>query len=280
MGVGKSRETGLPIGPGHERLVRPNRTEFVFDRAIGNKLTDTAIDQRVRNPAEPMMSARTSRSKSDSPPHLPQPWPDQKAYDSFYRQVGRFGDYTETDYSPWKEIRIPGGASAEEVYRRLPSDLDIEFGGYLTKTRIRFVACNPRHAWMPKSKACTFHSHPTKIQNAEPDVPSPEDLRSFLLNRHWRTITVGRSILWVCEKTPQALDVVRQLYEWESGNLVRMCLKLETEYPDSWEHEFVKLGLRQLGLTVSRDVREWGRVWKQGLEDHLGLRVTVIDRDF
>ncbi len=43
MGAGKFRATGLPLGTGRERLARPNRTDVVLDRAIGNKLADTAI---------------------------------------------------------------------------------------------------------------------------------------------------------------------------------------------------------------------------------------------
>ena len=225
------------------------------------------------------MSRRRNRSKCDLVPHLPRPWPDQDAYDAFYREVNPYGDYSEKD-TPWREIRIPRGASAEDVYHRLPSDLDFEYGGYLTRTRIRFVACDPRAAWMPRSKACTFHSHPTKIQNAEPDLPSPADIRSFLMNRHWRTITVGRSILWACDKTPRTLAVVRRLFEWESANMVRTAQELEQKYPDTWEDEFRELELRQIGLTIPRDRRRWGRVWQQRFHDSLGLRVTVLEREY
>lgn len=224
------------------------------------------------------MPAKTSRSKLKTVPHLPQPWSDQGAYDDLFRKVIPYDDYSEAD-SPWQEIRIPRGASAEDVFRLLPSHLDFEYGGYLTKTRIRYVACEPHHAWVPKSKACTFHSHPTKIQNTAPELPSVSDIRSFLLGRHWRTITVGRFDLWVWDKTDQTLEVVRRLHKWESNNMVKAVRRLEEEFPGTWEREFMELAPRKIGLTVPRDNRRWSKVWQQRLEDKLGLQVTVHKRE-
>jgi hypothetical protein len=76
------------------------------------------------------------QTKFKSAAHLPSPWKDQAQYDEFCRRVNPIGDYSDFN-SPWKEIRIPLGLTAEQVYRLLPWDLKFELAGYLTKTRIR-----------------------------------------------------------------------------------------------------------------------------------------------
>lgn len=224
--------------------------------------------------------ARTKKTNPDdsNPPHLPVPWLDQVEYDRFCKLVNPYMDYTEADRQ-WKEIRIRANATAEEVYHRLPSDMDLEYGGYLTKSRIRYVACDPRQAWVPQSKTCTFHSHPTKIQNAEPDVPSAADIRHFLLGRHWRTITVGRFSLWVWDKTEQTRQITRKFWKWETNNMTREVDRLMKAFPDGWEREYVNLAIGKLGVRIPENTKRWGRIWPERLKAKLGLKVIVLERN-
>lgn len=62
----------------------------------------------------------------------------------------------------WKEIRLKAGLSEDEVYRLLPSTIDFEHAGYLTKSRIRYHKGDSSSAGTLMAKPCTFHSHPTK----------------------------------------------------------------------------------------------------------------------
>ena len=52
-----------------------------------------------------MSQQRTTKRRSAVPSHLPRPWPDQQAYDDFYREVNPYQDYSEND-GPWQEIRF------------------------------------------------------------------------------------------------------------------------------------------------------------------------------
>ncbi|MGQ9770227.1 MAG: hypothetical protein ACUVQG_06710 [Thermogutta sp.] len=224
-----------------------------------------------------MSQQRTNKPRIVIPPHLPHPWPDQQAYDDLYREVNPYQDYSEND-GPWQEIRIPPGSSAEQVYRRLPSALDFEYGGYLTKTRIRFVAGGPGSVWVPGSKPCTFHSHMTKIHFGEPDLPSLADIRCFLMSRSWRTITVGRFKLWVWEKTPATLDVVRRFWQWECNHMVATQRQLREKGVENWQREYIRIALRQIGVDPPDDARKWDRTWPRMLENKLGFVVEVFDR--
>ncbi len=221
---------------------------------------------------------RQARTGSTTPPHLPEPWADPKAVAALYRQINPYQDYSEAD-DEWREIRIPAGCSAEEVYRRLPSDLDREYAGYLTNTRIRYVGCASHGAWPPGTKLCTFHSHPTKIQLGDPDIPSPQDIRKFLMAQSKRAITVGRFKLWVWEKTEPTLDVAEKLWAWERDNLAKTAGKLQAS--DIWEKNaaLIRVELRQIGVNVPDDPRRWAKVWPRMLETKLALKAEIYDRN-
>jgi hypothetical protein len=210
--------------------------------------------------------------------HLPPPLGDPAGYDRLYREVNPIIRFTGL-HAPWQEIRIPAGSTAEQVYRRLPSSLDHEYGGYLTGTRIRYRRCDKRQAAVPAWKDCTFHSRPTRIGNGEPDLPSPTDIRQFLLGRHRRTITVGRFLLWVWDKTEQTLPFARRLAAWEKDHLSRVAGRLIDEGHDDWENTYAVEALRPLGVRIPEDRRRWARVWPQTLRDELGFVVTVLERE-
>ena len=111
--------------------------------------------------------------------HLPAQLLPDSEYDKLY-SFNQGLDSLDFSEGEWKGIRLKPGLSAEDVYRKLPSAPDFEYGGYLTKTRIRYVRCGKTFANTMSSKACTFHSHPTDLPGTEPDLPSAKDIYSFL----------------------------------------------------------------------------------------------------
>ena len=211
--------------------------------------------------------------------HMPAPWKDEAEYDAFCRSVNPLGDYSEHN-SPWKEIRIRSGLTAEQVYRLLPWDLKHECAGYLTRTRIRYRRGGKVRAYAPSSNPCTFHSHPSGVwATSLADPPSASDLRTFVLSRTWRTITVGRFLLWVCDKTEAIIEVIRQLAAWEKAHPLNEVRRLEQEQPANWQHTYVTLALRKVGLTIPEDNQLWAKVWPSKFRDQLGLKVTIFKRD-
>ena len=212
------------------------------------------------------------------PSHLPSPWPDPQAYNDLYREVNPYQDYSENQGN-WQEIRISPGNSAEQVYRRLPSDLDRVLGGYLTRTRICYAG-DPHRVWVPGSKACTFQSHRTRIQRgSEPDLPSLSGIRWFLMKKCRRHVTVGRFKFWVWEKTPATLDKVRELWLWECDNMVPTQRQLREKAAEDWQVEYSRIALRHVGVDVPADSRRWNRIWPRMLETKLALKVEIYDRD-
>ena len=129
---------------------------------------------------------------------------------------------TTPDSDAWREIRIPTGLSAAEAYRRLPFATDFEYGGYLTKTRIRYVSGDSTGVYVPFEKCCTFHSHPSGDPAA--DAPSSLDIYALLKWEHQRTITVGSDWIWVWTKNRQTLKTAWRLWKWELQNLAPMLM--------------------------------------------------------
>ncbi|MBW3542110.1 MAG: hypothetical protein KY476_17710 [Planctomycetes bacterium] len=212
--------------------------------------------------------------------HLPTPWPEAGRYEAFYQECFPFADF---DWElPWLEIRIPPKATAEEVYRRLPSAPDFEYGGYLTRTRIRYARCEPCIAYVPSSKTCTFHTHPTAFGD-QADVPSGRDIYQFLRGRHCRTITVGARLLWVWDKTPATLTVARTLADWEAINMLPECRRPARRGGPDWIGEYIDVALQQLRLPIppgtERSSKCWRNSWPDMLRTSLGLKVAVFERE-
>lgn len=210
------------------------------------------------------------------PCHLPKCPIDPERYDRLYAFNGRTDDYVE-DELHWKEIRIGNGMAEDAVYQMLPSAGRFEYGGYLTKSRIRFAKCNPTSANMPMSKACTFHSHPTDLATA--DSPSAADLYKFLCYRHLRTITVGSSRLWVLDKSKATLAVVTRLGAWVDANMLAEIHRLQTKYSYAWPNPYMKLALKHLGLTWPRKQKDWMAHWEEMVLEALKIKVRVFPRD-
>jgi hypothetical protein len=217
----------------------------------------------------------TISGKDREPTHLPE-WPtESEAYQRLYSFNCSIDDYMEVS-AGWQLLRIPPGLPEEEVYRRLPSASDFEYGGYLTKTRIRFLRCGRDRANTRMSKLCTFHSHPTDSPNA--DLPSVADVYSFLAFRHVRAVTVGATQLWVWDKTEETLTTVRKLATWSEANQSREVRRLEKEAPPVWQEPYMKLSLEKLGRVWPKNREEVERHWPKMLQSMLKIRVRLFPR--
>jgi hypothetical protein len=212
-------------------------------------------------------------------PYEPAYWPicpiDPEAYDQLYAFNQGVDDFIDND-APWQEIRIRQGLAEDAVYRLLPSADAFEYGGYLTNTRIRFMRCHPSRAWMPMSKACTFHSHPTDSTTA--DCPSATDIFQFLNFRHLRAITVGSTRLWIWDKTKATLSKVKMLATWTEANMLIVVHRLEKTYPHAWEEPYAKLVLKHLGLNWPRKRKDRVFQWEEMLRKILKIKVRIFPR--
>jgi len=220
-------------------------------------------------------TGRTITGKDREPTHLPELPVELEAYQQLYSFNCGVDDYME-ESADWQVLRIPTGLSEEEVYRRLPSAPDFEYGGYLTKTRIRFLRCGPDRASTRMSRRCTFHSHPTDSPNA--DLPSLTDVYSFLAFRHVRAVTVGATRLWVWDKTKATLATVRQLAAWAEANQLREVRRLEKEAPHGWQESYVRMVLKKLGLVWPNKRQGLERDWPEMLQSTLKIGVRVFPR--
>jgi hypothetical protein len=213
---------------------------------------------------------------SEDSAHLPK-WPIKpKAYERLYSFNGKLDDYLGFD-ADWQQIRIRPGLTEEEVYILLPSARGFEFGGYVTKTRIRFLKCDPTRANSLLSKPCTFHSHPTDLSTA--DTPSASDVFQFLNFRQLRAITVGATRIWVWDKTNATLTTVRRLGEWVESNMLKEVHRLEKKFPQAWCEPYMKVALKNLGLVWPKRWRDWEANWEEMLQKVLKIRVRVFPRN-
>jgi len=176
----------------------------------------------------------------------------------------------------WREKRIPIGLSAPEVYRRLPSATDFEYGGYLTKTRIRFIRGDATRSYTDTDKHCTFHSHPTAFPAA--DVPSELDVYIFLKRRHFRAITVGAEWIWVWDKNKQVLATVERLLEWEVQHMFDEMYRLCKEHPEGFADRYPRKALRAIGVDYCTKPRTHPETWRLSLSRCTGIDTTLIPR--
>lgn len=218
------------------------------------------------------------------PQHLPKPFPLKLGYDQLYINDDIPGEHYEPDQ--WKVIRLRPGLSAEQVYQKLPSAETFEYGGYLTKTRIRFVKCGQREARVPSHRSsCTFHSHPTNLSGTYPDLPSSSDLYNFLFRKSLRSITVGKNLVWVFNKTPKTLPMIKKLNQWHTKNLLAVTRKLSEnpKYKGREIHEYQNIVLTALGLDWPSRRRDFDdsllKQWPKLIAKTLKFDVTVYSRN-
>lgn len=177
----------------------------------------------------------------------------------------------------WREIRIPPNSTATQVYRMLPTAADYEYGGYLTKTRIRYAAGEATRADVPFEKSCTFHTHPSDHSAA--DAPSARDVYHFLKWEHQRTITVGADWIWVWTKNQKTLTHVRRLWEWELDNMVPTLQRIsDTPGAHLFEDYACEVLLRRFGLRWLPNRERTPQRWSILLRDVFGLRTVLIRR--
>ena len=200
---------------------------------------------------------------------------DSEAYRQLYEFKLWIDDWFEA-HSAVQTIRIRPGMTEEAVYRLLPSAGNFEYGGYITKSRIRFYQCEAVRAVIQTSKPCTFHSHPTDYETA--DVPSVRDVHNFLYAKHLRTITVGAKLIWVWEKSRATLLVVKKLIAWAEANMLKEMLRLSLAYPKSFTDDYMMLALKNAGMAWPRKHSEWAANWEGMLRDKLKFNVRVFPR--
>jgi hypothetical protein len=205
--------------------------------------------------------------------HLPRPPRDPAAYRRLYEMTSPFDDIFY-QHEPWQEIRIRPGSSALDVYHRLPSASDFEYGGYITETRIRYQGGGATSARTIRSKACIFHTHPSEYPTA--DMPSVCDVYQFLKCRHLRAITVGADWIWVWNKTLSVLRTVRRLFAWEAEHMVPEASRLMREAPADFRARYFALALDALGVKWPQSGCREPKVWCGILRDGLGITTTLI----
>jgi hypothetical protein len=213
---------------------------------------------------------------SKQPSFLPQYPLDPVAYDRLYAFNHGTDDYSEQTRR-WKEIRLKPGLSEIEVYRKLPHASAFEYGGYITKSRIRFRRCEATRAFVLSSKLCTFHSHPASLEGA--DAPSIGDVFHFLNFREVRTVTVGPNRIWVWDKTKATMATVRNMARWIEANMLTEIHRLEKKYPHAWHRPYLELVLKNLGLPWPKRFRDWENHWPEMLQDQLRIKVRVFPCD-
>ena len=212
--------------------------------------------------------------RSKTPPHLPTLPSDRDAYEDLYRWCHCLD--LDGILDNWREKQIPIGLSAPEVYRRLPSAPDFEYGGYLTKTRIRFIRGDATRSYTDTDKPCTFHSHPTALPAA--DIPSETDVYGFLKWRHFRAITIGAEWIWVWDKNKQVLSTAKRLLKWEFQYMSGELYRLYKKHPEDFTDRYVRKALRVIGVDYCTKPRTHPGTWRLSLSRCTGIETTLITR--
>jgi hypothetical protein len=211
------------------------------------------------------------------PEHLPKCPIDPERYDRLYAFNQGLDDQMPGSVV-WQEVRVKPGMPELDVYRMLPSAPDYEYSGYLTKSRIRYFKGDAFSTGMLMSKACTFHSHPTKNPFLA-DVPSLKDIYSFLTYRHLRSITVGATKTWVYDKTRATLGTVRRLADWMQANHFRVITRLMKKDFSSWPERYVEEVMKSLGWVWPDSFDEMHEEWPRMLRENFKIKVRIFPRD-
>ncbi|HWG41284.1 MAG TPA: hypothetical protein VN688_00755 [Gemmataceae bacterium] len=211
------------------------------------------------------------------PQHLPKCPINPERYDRLYAFNQGLDDQMP-DAAEWREIRIKTGQPEEEVYRLLPSAADFECSGYLTKSLVRYIQAASSSAGMMMAKPCTFHSHPTRNPYLA-DVPSLQDIHSFLFYRHLRSVTVGATKIWVWDKTRATLGTVRKLAEWMNANHFRVVNHWMRKDFANWQTMYVQTVMKHLGWVWPDTIEEMDAQWPRMLRKVFKIKVRIFSRD-
>jgi hypothetical protein len=235
--------------------------------------------QKIQSPCSPVMTPgwEIVVVVSLQPNHLPKCPIDPKRYERFYAFNQNVDD--QMPESPdWKEIRIKPGLSEEEVYRLLPSAPDFELSGYLSKTRIRYFRGDSHSTGMLMAKPCTYHSHPTRNPHLA-DIPSLQDLHSFLYYRHVRSVTVGATKLWVWDKTKATLGTVQKMASWMEANHLRVVTRLMKKDVATWQDKYVQTVLHHLGWVWPDTLDDMDTQWPRMFREIFKIKVRILSRE-
>jgi len=211
------------------------------------------------------------------PKHLPNFPMDPERYEQLYAFNQNLDDQMP-EAADWKEIRIRPGLDEEGVYRLLPSAPDFEYSGYLTKSRIRYFRGDSHSTGMLMAKPCTYHSHPTKNQYLA-DIPSLQDVHSFLFYRHLRTVTVGATKIWVWDKTRATIGTVRKLAAWMEANHFRVVAHFMKKDFDTWQARYVQKVMHDLGWAWPDTLDDMDAQWPRMLREAFKIKVRVFARE-
>jgi hypothetical protein len=202
---------------------------------------------------------------------------DSEEYERFYVRIGG-NDNQLPEQVQWQELRLRPGMAERDVYRLLPAANDFEYSGYITPSRIRYFQAGPVSAGMLLSKACTFHSHPTKNPHLA-DIPSLKDIHSFLFYRHLRTVTVGATKLWVWDKTKATMGTVRRLADWMVAKHFEMVAQCMRQNFEAWNQLYVQTAMRDLGWVWPETFDDMDAEWPTILRRVLKIKVRVFPRE-
>ena len=180
-------------------------------------------------------------------PHMPVPFLPKQEWDAIY-EFNSGADECDFSENEWQQTQIPSGLTAEAVYQLLPSAKKFEYGGYLTESQIHFVKCEETSANTIKANPCTFHTHPTNLEGTVPDIPSENDIYSFLRWRHQRAITVGKNLIWAFDKTVETIPVIKQLEKWERANMIETFGQLTKDKVENEVAAYIPIVLKAMGL--------------------------------
>lgn len=211
------------------------------------------------------------------PHHLPKCPINPERYDRLYAFNQGLDDQMP-EAVVWQEVRLKPGLPEPDVYQMLQSSPDCEYTGYLTKTRIRYFKGDAFSAGMLMSKACTFHSHPTKNPHLA-DIPSLKDIHSFLLYRHLRSVTVGATKIWVWDKTSTTLGTVRKLASWMEANHFRAVTHWMKKDFANWQAMYVQTVMKHLGWVWPDTIDEMDAEWTRMLREVFKIKVRIFSRD-
>ena len=206
----------------------------------------------------------------NQPDFLPTSFMPEEEYQQLYATNSEVDDFEHEREEA--SIPIEPAMTAAEVYRMLPSSPDVEYGGYITSTEIRYQKCGKTWANTVFCQPCTWHSHPTAHPNC--DIPSRQDIYQFLKWRHRRAITVGGRFIWVFDKSMKTVPIIRALHDWESRNMItRVRYWIETTQElDGYIAEVLDV----LGLPSELQRDELSANWHD-LVASLGIALTVLE---
>jgi hypothetical protein len=111
------------------------------------------------------------------------------------------------------------------------------------------------------------------------DIPSLQDIHSFLYYRHLRTITVGATKFWVWDKTKATMGTVRKMATWMEANHFGVVTRLMKKDFASWQGKYVQTVLQHLGWAWPETIDDMDTQWPTILREALKIKVRVFSRE-